>query len=235
MGVLAHTWSLAIEEQYYLLWPATIIIASRLVRSRRALALLVVSGAVVVAALRLFVFASGSHVAAALWTPTRADGVLLGSALALVLAEPPAWLARLLRRRAVPLLTGGALFVASLVIYWDLPALYRGGLLALNLCAAALIGHLVLRPESVATRILATQPLPAIGRISYGLYLYHIPVNYLVVGHPARWTGLPAAATAIALTFLVAGLSFWFVERPVLGLKRRFGSMSQMPRVVAPT
>ena len=233
LGVLAHTWSLAIEEQYYLVWPLVMVVSLRLIRSARSIAGLLVLGAVGIAVIRYLVFFGGNPAAAALTTVTRTDGVILGSALALILADPPDAVRRLLARPWVPVVTGGALLAASLVFRWNSPALFRGGLLAVNLCAAMLIGHMVVRPQALATRLMSVQPLPAIGRISYGLYLFHIPVNYLVHGHPATRTGWRWVAASFGLSFLLAGASFLLVERRALRLKRRFGSMSQMPEAVS--
>jgi peptidoglycan/LPS O-acetylase OafA/YrhL len=233
LGVLGHTWSLSIEEQYYLLWPAALIIGQRVVRSKRSLAVAVLAVAAGVAVARYVAFTSGHQAAAALTTITRSDGVLIGSALALALAAPPVWLRRLLSRPELALLAGAGLFGASLVVRWNTPALYQGGLFGLNLSTAVIVGFLVLRPDSFGRRALSTQPLPAIGRISYGLYLFHVPVNYLVFGHPVKRMGPAPVLLAFAASFALAGASFWFVERPVLRLKRRFGSMSRMPQVIA--
>jgi peptidoglycan/LPS O-acetylase OafA/YrhL len=229
LGVLSHTWSLAIEEQYYLLWPATLLLALRAFRSKRALVLVLLGAAGVVAAARCIVFFSGHEAAAALTTVTRTDGVILGSALALALPDAPSWFTNFLSRREVPAIAGCVLIVASLFVYWNAPVLYQGGLLALNVCAAALIGHLALQPERFTARLLSMQPLPAIGRISYGLYLFHIPMNYLVFGHPATRTGLGAVLVAFASVFALAGASFWLIESRALRLKTRFSPRGGLP------
>lgn len=82
-------------------------------------------------------------------------------------------------------------------------------------------------------KALSKQPLPLIGRISDGLYLFHIPVYHLVHGNPIRWSGPYAVAMSFALTFALAASPFWVVERRALRLKSRFGSMSKMPCVAS--
>ena len=230
LGVLSHTWSLAIEEQYYLVWPITLIVGLKFVRSKRALAVLLLGAAAAVAALRFVVAAKGNQAVAVLSTVTRADAVVIGSALALALADPPRWLRAVLERREVAPIAAAALFATSLVTRWNSPHVFRGGLFVFNLVTAMLIGTLVLRPRSLATRTLSVQPFPVIGRISYGLYLYHLPVAFLVIGWPFQNTGADAVAACFALTFLIAGASYWLIERRALRLKGRFGSMSELPR-----
>jgi peptidoglycan/LPS O-acetylase OafA/YrhL len=235
LGVLAHTWSLSIEEQYYLVWPVCLIVVLALVRSKRTIAAMLFLGAAAVAGFRFIEFAHGHAAFAALSTVTRIDGVLIGSALALVLADPPEVFRRVLARREVIPLATGALAVGLVTLRWNSPNLFRGGLFLLDLCTAAIVGHLVVCEHSRARSVLSIQPLAAIGRISYGLYLFHIPVYYLVFGFPRTLHGPTVVAAAFALTFAVATLSYAFVERPALHFKARFERerLDQRPQVTA--
>ncbi len=234
IGVFEHTWSLAIEEQYYLIWPVALLFALRRFNSKRMMALLLACGAVGVAVLRYAAFFTGHQVGASLWTVTRADGIILGSALALLLSDPPEWAKRLLARRELAAIAAVALVVAMFKVYWNMPFLFRGGLLLLNICGAILVGHLVVRPNSASTRLLSTQPLPAIGRISYGLYLFSAPMNRLIFGNPEHWEGAVPTVLALTLSVGLAVASYWIWESRVLRLKSRFGSMSEMPKQAVP-
>jgi peptidoglycan/LPS O-acetylase OafA/YrhL len=227
LGVLSHTWSLAIEEQYYVIWPAVLILGIRFVRSPRRMAAVLLGIAVGIAVLRYAVYEAGYPAYAALSTFTRTDGVIIGSALALLLVDPPDW-ARNVFKRTVTGVVGAAVVVGiALVVQWNSPGLMRGGLFAANVGTAILLGHLAIGGASAPKRILSIQPLPIIGRISYGMYLFHVPINYVVHSPRLGLDGGPAVALMFVATFVFAGVSFLAIERPALRLKRRFGSISE--------
>ena len=226
---LGHTWSLSVEEQYYFAWSALLVIALKRGASYRRLGslALVVAGAMGVA--RYIAFKTGNANFAVLSTFTRPDGVLIGSGLAMLLADIPLRVRTFLSRREVGM-SAAFLFVAgSFVLDWHRPLYYEGGLTAFNVVTAVLIAHMLLSEWSAPRRFLAFRPFAALGRISYGVYLFHVPMVYLVVGHPATRVG----AEWVGLFFVASigmGVASWFlVERPVLKLKSRFGSMSKTP------
>jgi peptidoglycan/LPS O-acetylase OafA/YrhL len=229
LGILNHTWSLAIEEQYYLVWPAVLLLATRFVRSKRAIAILLLAAAGAIAILRFLVFDAGHHELAALSTVTRGDGVVIGSALAVALSTETPRLRRVLERGSTPLVATLFIVVTSAFVAWNSPFLYRGGLLAVNLATAALIGHLAVRMHSLAKRFLSSRPLPTIGRISYGIYLFHVPINYLIHREPVGMTGPLSAVLMFVASIVFAFASYRVLEQPILRLKKRFGSVSGMP------
>ena len=99
-----------------------------------------------------------------------------------------------------------------------------GGLTVAAAAAGVLIVDIIARPSGWLAWALGRQPLVGIGRISYGLYLWHFPIVYgcgalAVDGTPPD---LPRAALAVGLTFLVAAASFRWIEQPMLRMKRRF-------------
>jgi peptidoglycan/LPS O-acetylase OafA/YrhL len=219
IGILAHTWSLAVEEQYYLVWPLILTFAFRRGRSLRSLAVASAVAATCVAVIRLVMFLGGHPVPAFYWTITRGDGVLWGSALALAVAAGVRWVRALLRPAALAAAGGAGVFAISLVVHPGDPRLFWGLLVVVELGAAVVIGHVTMHTRSALSRVLALPPLPAIGRISYGLYLFHWPVFNLVHGLSIRWSGASYTAVAFALTFAVATGSYLLVERRALRAK----------------
>jgi len=225
---LGHTWSLSIEEQYYLLWCPTLILLLRSVRSRRAIAAFAFSGAILMALLRLAVFHSGRVTLAKLSTVTRPDSVLIGSALALALSDAPRLLKSLLARREIALACVLFIGAATLKLSADGRWLYAGGLFAFNLCVAFVIGHLAVTSTSPLRRVLTLKPLPAVGRISYGLYLYHVPMLFLLF-HGRQPSGVVRIGALFVLTFVMATASYVTIERFALRYRTRFGSLARVP------
>ena len=220
LGYLSHTWSLAIEEQFYLLWPVIFMWAIRRAPLGRIGGLLL-GLAVLVGVLRAAGWAILGTTALLYATPTRSDGLLLGCALALALrAAPDLAVWRVVRRPAIGWLAVAALLVLFVLVAEPLPFAYLGGVSAAVAAAGALLAHLELAPSGLLARALAARPLPAIGRISYGLYLFHYPVA-LFLYQPVDRT--PATfALKLGLSFALATASYLLIERPALRFKKRF-------------
>ena len=213
---LRHMWSLAIEEQFYLVWPLITFACLRLARGRHWLLGLVCgtgAGASIAAMAALYDPVDPSR--AYYGTDSRAHLLLIGAGLALALAR---WRPRGAGRSTVNALgMAGAL---ACVGFWtfvpDTAAwMYRGGYAVFGLCVAAVITSAI-QPGRFALRsFLSLAPLVWIGRISYGLYLWHWPV--IVVASPAR-TGLDGPSLTIlrvVLAFAFATASFYLVEQPI--------------------
>lgn len=185
---LSHTWTLAIEWQFYLAWPFVLM---GLLRLQRQAAFRIVLGAWAgLTLLRIgYIAAGGSGHLANYLTPFHVTGLMLGAALAL---KPPE-----IKMGALGLTLIGfaVLFKAPLGASWVTPIAEIGA------------GLVILAPP----RFLAAQPLPAIGLISYGVYLWHLPV-YVATAHmgPIRFPLEYLAA------FSLATASYWLVERRFL-------------------
>ncbi|HEY3096531.1 MAG TPA: acyltransferase family protein [Acidimicrobiia bacterium] len=223
---LRHMWSLAIEEQFYLVWPLITFACLRLARGRRWLLGGVCIAGIAASITAMATFYDASDPSRAYYgTDSRAHLLLIGAALALILGR---WTPRRNATRAgvnaVGLLGGVGCLAAWIWVPDTAPWMYRGGYAIFGLCVAAVIMSSV-QPERFALKsLLSLGPLVWIGRISYGLYLWHWPV--IVFASPAR-TGLDGPTLAIlrvALTFAFATASFYLVEQPIRrgALRRRW-------------
>jgi peptidoglycan/LPS O-acetylase OafA/YrhL len=188
---LSHLWSLALEEQFYLLWPPLLIVALRRRLNPRWIAAFLATG------LTLEAVMTGWRNPIALYLPDqRACSVLFGC-LAAVL-----WTARLIPR--VP----GWLAVAAVFAAVPARELFltqpHYSILLFAGCATLLILYLADAPKGRGVRVLTAKPLATTGRVSYGIYLWHLPLFGLF----GPYVGLPATALA------VAG-SWRYVERPL--------------------
>jgi peptidoglycan/LPS O-acetylase OafA/YrhL len=219
---LRHMWSLAVEEQFYLIWPLALAGIWRITRGRRVLMVRITLALAAASAIyAMILFQPGSDPSRVYYgTDTRAAGVLLGAALAL--AVPP-WLMRARvtaqARRAVTLigtvgLAGIAVMIATVTEFDSFT--YRGGFVLLDLFTLATILALIHPCRTVWARIFALEPLLWIGRRSYGIYLWHWPIFVLTreqIDVPLQ--GWSLLALRLALTFAIAEVSYRFVEMPV--------------------
>ena len=221
--LLQHLWSLAIEEQFYLLWPLLVGLTGLLAPRRHRGVLLALSLALAAASTvwrwALYVpFDDATRVYYG--TDTRASGLLLGAALAVVW-PPQRVRGEPLRARArVGAEALGALGLAALPVLFArlndyTPTLYRGGFLLTDAATlAVLVG--VAHPDTWVGRALGWAPLRWVGQRSYGLYLWHWPVFVLLrpgVDWPlGPW---PALLVHLALTFGLAAASYRWVEQPI--------------------
>ncbi len=220
-SLLLHLWSLAIEGQFYLIWP--LALAAGLVRyGRRTMLGLALAGAALAALLMALLFVPEADPARVYYgTDTRSSGLLLGAALALV------WKPRQDERDArrggllswldglglLALLGLGLLFSS---LHPFTPLLYRGGFLLVGCCAALAIAAVVHPQARLLNALLGFAPLRWIGTRSYSLYLWHWPVFMLTrPGLDLPLEGLPLLTLRLGLSLGLAELSYRLVEVPV--------------------
>src|SRR5829696_3025076 len=242
-SVLQHLWSLAVEEQFYLIWPILLALglgigATRL-RRRRVLTLALV-GALASAVAMAILYAPGVDPTRIYYgTDTRATGLLCGAALALFWSPGdkyrpsearhhrlarPGW-GRFRRRWGwtSPLVFDVVGIAALGVLAWFClhlgefaPFLYRGGFALVALATVAAIMAVVYPFTHIGPIILGSAPLRWLGVRSYGVYLWHWPV-YMVTRPDldVSFGGLPLLALRLAVTIVLADLSYRFVETPI--------------------
>jgi peptidoglycan/LPS O-acetylase OafA/YrhL len=223
---LGHLWSLAIEEQFYLVWPAVVLFCDA-----RRLKMVALAGVATSVFLRLFThFYLGAEVGPIYSTFTRCDGLLLGAFCAVLFREvgDPKKL-QLGRWILIPAVAFFALLIAlpkQKIWFFGL------GITLLSISYAALILQLALsdRRPTALQRFFTHPALRTVGRYSYGMYVYHVPIlaltaAFIISPQSTLFNEHPALALAvtvgmIATTFGIAALSFRFFEEPILSFKR---------------
>ncbi|HXX90990.1 MAG TPA: acyltransferase family protein [Acidimicrobiales bacterium] len=222
---LQHTWSLGIEEQFYLVWPVVVLGVVHLtrraadpVRRRRRLLLAVASAGALASAGAMAILSRGGGIDRAYYgTDTRASGILVGAALALLLTRRPLAPEPRGRRAATAAgLVGAAAVLAAMVLVpGDAHWLYEGGFLVFDLAMAAVILAVHVGRRSVLARGLSTRPLVALGLVSYGVYLWHFPLFLWLTESSAGVGGTALLALRLAATLVAATLSYVLVEKPI--------------------
>ncbi len=228
---LQHTWTLAIEEQFYLIWPLILLALvggyRRLRRpsgpgGRHRLAL--VAGVALAGAL-------ASALAMALLTPvgaasvnrsyygsdTRAQGLLIGAALAAVcLWWGPVRTAT--GRRLLGL--AGLLGAVGVLVMWRIvpessALTFHGGFALLAVATAGVIASVTLLSRHPVASLLSLRPLPYLGKISYGMYLWYWPVLLVMTAQRTHLSGVALLAARLAMIVAIAALSFHLIESPI--------------------
>jgi peptidoglycan/LPS O-acetylase OafA/YrhL len=234
MSGLGHTWSLSAEEQFYLLWPAALCVLLALQVPRQRVMQLVAVGIVACVLLRIGIYqahrGSPSEKEAAIMRmcvglDTRADSLLVGCLVGLVVTAGA--LSELQRHRraisAAALLAALGLAYLALFSTQTQTAYFHGLFTLVAIMVASVIVHMLTTPSRIAALLLENAPVVGVGRISYGVYLYHMLIIYWMRPAGLGWRH-PGTITAVALLSVAAALaSYYGIERPCLRLKDRFG------------
>ena len=229
---LRALWSLAVEEHFYLLWPFAIR------RLQRGTLLVLLIGLVAVEPLLRGIISLHNHQWELTYflTPFRLDGLALGALMSVVLEEATA--NALIRRWCLP---AGAAFVAVWIALRfalgdaftrDNPTVTYNALCYSLVAGASVcsVAYLITSPTTLTTRILSIRPLAFIGTLSYGIYLYSVPIHEAMM---RSWPALGRASVLLdlPLTLCLATVSYYGIERPLMRLGHSLISPKPQQRV----
>ncbi|QWG43729.1 acetyltransferase [Bacillus mycoides] len=220
LSPLNHFWSLAVEEQFYVVWPFVISLGFYYIKKQSRMILFICLGAIASALAMAILYEPGSDPSRIYYgTDTRAFSLLIGAALALI------WPSSRLANKIIPQarlildVIGGLALVIILIMFWKTnqyePFLYRGGMVLLSLATALLVANLA-HPASRIAQFLRFRPLRWMGVRSYGIYLWHYPIITLTT--PKVNAGEFSSTRAILqflLIIIVAQISWKFIENPI--------------------
>ena len=210
---LQHYWSLAVEEQFYLVLAPLIVGLLVVARGRRRLVLGALAGLGALSFVDGWILAAHGADRAYYGTDTRALEFLVGAVLAVALTG------KVLGRGASRALAFAGPFALAAMVWANTVArvgdasLFRGGLLAYALCGGVLL-LAACQPGPIRS-VCATAPLRGVGRISYGVYVFHWPVFLWLTAARTGLSPAPLTVTRLALTFVLAIVSFRFIEQPI--------------------
>lgn len=215
-----HLWSLAVEGQFYLVWPLLLFIVMKLAPRRGQLLLGISAAAAVSAFAMAWLYEPGTDPSRVYYgTDTRVFGLLIGAALAVVL--PSRRLAsQAVEKASLGLDAIGAIGLGAIVyMIWEVSEyddfLYQGGFVLLSVLSAITIAVLA-HPAGRCSRLLSWEPLIWIGKRSYGIYLWHYPV--IILTNPdVNTSGFDWSRAILQITasVLLAALSWRYIEQPI--------------------
>jgi peptidoglycan/LPS O-acetylase OafA/YrhL len=233
-SLLQHLWSLAVEEQFYLIWPLFFTFVLTRLKTRGALWLLMLGATLSALWMGILYQPDVDPSRVYYGTDTRASGLLIGAALAFVWAPKASdaarrWQSWLLD--AVGWIALGGLFAAFLFLDEFNPFLYQGGMLLVAVATAFVIAAVVHPKSPLLGPLLGVGVLQWIGLRSYSLYLWHWPL--FMVTRPQLDTsleGMPLLLFRFGVAFALAEISYRFVEAPIRGgaLGRAWNAWTQM-------
>lgn len=221
---LSHSWSLAVEMQFYLVWPLVVLGAVRAGWRRSWLVGVLVGGALAAALVRCFSW-TGPASALPLYmrTDTRADVILLGCGGGL--AYTWRWVGDRSRPwlRPASIVGAAALVVVFIVAKQEAAWLYRGGFALVAVATTAVVTAVTVEPDWGVGRLLSARPLVWLGKRSYSVYLWHLPIFTTLATH-SHWRPLPRLLLALVLTVAASEASYRLVEQPLRARPRRLAA-----------
>jgi peptidoglycan/LPS O-acetylase OafA/YrhL len=213
---LLHAWTLSVEEQFYILWPATLLVTAYIfhkIRVGSLLGILLLFAALFVISFSLSWWGTLSKPVATFYLmPTRGWEFVLGSMVALA-AKP---LATRLRYTAAPLILAGLAAIVVTIATLNEQVPYPGiAALLPTLGTAAVIAGTLAAPQPFIIKVLQAAPMVVVGKLSYSWYLWHWPLLVLVRIHNMGTKNLVRDLFVITASFGLAALTYVFVENPI--------------------
>ncbi|HDR3890757.1 TPA: acetyltransferase [Bacillus cereus] len=217
---LNHFWSLAVEEQFYVVWPFVISLGFYYIKKQSRMILFICLGAIASALAMAILYEPGSDPSRIYYgTDTRAFSLLIGAALALI------WPSSRLANKIIPQarlildVIGGVALSIILIMFWKTnqyePFLYRGGMVLLSIATALLVANLA-HPASRIALFLRFRPLRWMGVRSYGIYLWHYPIITLTTPKVnAGEFSITRAILQFLLIIMIAQISWKYIEKPI--------------------
>lgn len=222
---LGHTWSLSIEEQFYILWPIILLGLLRIIKNRWYGFLFAVTVALLSWFLRVVLTLHEAPVERLYnGLDTRADGLMIGCALGILLSSC------LISEKFKMVLSRWLEYIAPVFMIflfafltfgdWLHPGMYYFGFLVIEVLVAGIILDVVINKKNMVSKILAMRWLVWVGSISYGLYLWHYPIFRTMFALGYNFWAVIVFGTLI--TFVVATCSYYLLEKPILKFRRSF-------------
>jgi peptidoglycan/LPS O-acetylase OafA/YrhL len=215
---LGHLWSLSVEEQFYFVWPVVVILVLGV---KRRLSIVVTVLVAIIAFETVYRWVGyhniGDFFPLFARTDYRADAMLWGALLAHL------WIRDKEPKRYVHI----AAWFAAAFMFWVLftvqengPFLYKGGLTLVDLSCFILV-LAILQGRWFGTHLFKWKPFVMLGTVSYGVYLWHVPVFIAVWTHTKGWDWPPQVALALAITAFFTAISWFLLEKRALQWKAR--------------
>lgn len=234
--LLTHLWSLAVEEQFYLVWPFVILLVKKPGRLFFIMSLALV--AVMAARCLIWIYHVEDLNYTTLYTFTRVDGICIGSLVALAHKIRPGFLSRNLGLVVLGLAILNFIFYFLNNYFGGFPYLAFMGYTTFACMFGLLVYEIVLGHDPVISRLFNIKPLRFVGRISYGFYIFHWPVYLLTrdsiqpllesnLGITGKSAAFATSLTCTAIAFVISIISFYFYEQRFLRLKKYFANETQ--------
>lgn len=226
---LGHTWSLSIEEQFYIVWPIILLMLLRASEKRHHVVAIAAAIALLSWAFRIYLSINA--------TPperlyngldTRADALMVGCTLGVMLSSGLVSenAKNMLQKLLVVIapLSVACLIAFSTLVHWRDPNMYYFGFFIVEILTAVLVLDILMNPQSIIRKLLAMRWLVWVGSISYGLYLWHYPIYRTMSA--LGFHGLTIISVGSFITFIVATLSYYVMEKPILTFKKHFARVT---------
>lgn len=220
---VTHFWSLAVEEQFYLVWPFFLLLGLRFVQSRKLIIGCILVCAVASALRMAYLYQPGLMDTSRVYfgTDTRAFALLIGATVAFFLPSR-LFEGEIANNRGLRIFLDVVGGISIAFLFWTIGKtnlyevfLYRGGMVLQCIASAAVLAGAI-HPSTWISRILGFKPLRWLGIRSYGIYLWHYPVLFLFFPVSGGDKSFTHTCMQIGITLIVASISWRFIEQPIL-------------------